>query len=101
MIYAIWHGGSSYSFGEIPEDLETFDSIRDAKNALRERRDKGYGYRQSFRRPDGTVEEILTPAVDESSTMTLYFYDPSEAHDPYPDRMLSFGPRGGVNVERC
>jgi hypothetical protein len=40
--------------------------------------------------------------ADETTTWNVYFYDPTseDVHgDPYPDRQLSMGPRGGVRVE--
>ena len=29
----------------------------------------------------------------------VFFYDPREVTDPYPDRVMRIGPRGGVRIE--
>jgi hypothetical protein len=77
--YALWHGGSSYAAPSIPDDLEAFDSIREARAAFNARRDWDPYY----------------PCV-EGSSMWLYFSDPTDDPDPYPDRVLEEGPRGGL-----
>jgi hypothetical protein len=41
-----------------------------------------------------------TPCV-ESDEMLLFFADPRESSDPYPDLILSRGPRGGIRMERA
>jgi diadenosine tetraphosphatase ApaH/serine/threonine PP2A family protein phosphatase len=78
-IYALWHGGSSYAVPTIPQDIERFDSIRAAREAFKARRDWDPYY----------------PCV-EGSSMYLYFSDPTGNPDPYPDRVLIEGPRGGL-----
>lgn len=99
IVFATWNGGSSYSPSSIPEDVERFDSIGDAKYEFWAR------YNLSVSRPFEYVnrdsENVEVPAVSEDSEMWLYFGDPSEERDPYPDRIVKFGPRGGVRVERC
>jgi hypothetical protein len=101
MIYAMWHGGSSYSQGDIDTDLETFASMKDAGRALRERARHGYSQPQTFNYADGRTENVLCPCADEAPTMTVYRYDPRETTDPYPDTILSIGPRGGIVRESC
>ena len=85
-VYALWHGGSSYAVGSIPEDVEVFDSLREARSIFQRRHDSGSW--------DGTP--LSTPCVDDSSTMWIFFADPSDSNDPYPDRVFSFGLRGGI-----
>jgi len=107
VIYASWWGGSSYSVGEIyPDadghsDVEIFFSVTAAKHALRGRYRYGSWERQDVYYADGRHERTLFPAVGEDSEMFIYFYDPREASDPYPDRRLYFGARQGVREERC
>jgi hypothetical protein len=84
MIYGTWYGGTNYTFPSM-SDVEQFKSIKEAKNVLQSRR---HNY-------DGK-----TPCVSNNCNITLYFYDPRKERDPYPDRILTFGPRGGIVEER-
>jgi hypothetical protein len=84
-VYALWFGGSSYSAPEVARDTEEFRSIKQAKRIFDCREDNSDGY---------------TPCV-ESSEMQLFFSDPRESSDPYPDRIIRRGKRGAVLVERC
>lgn len=99
-IYALWHGGSSYAHGDVETDVETFPSIRAAVDALQDRSKLGHGWQMPFYYADGRTARVYTPNADDSS-MWLWFADPRGNADPYPDRVLSFGPRGGVRVERA
>lgn len=87
----LWHGGSSYGVGTIPEDLEEFDSLK-----------------QAIRVFDARYNEFdpYYPCVDNSSSAWVFFGTIEEVSansngDYYPDRVLSFGPRGGVKVEHA
>ena len=85
-VYMHWYGGSSYSFGSPKEDAEEFDSIKAAKRTFEARADF----------------DPYCPCVDENTEAHLYFVDPSTVSgDPYPDAILTLGPRGGVRMERC
>lgn len=99
MWYGRWHGGSSYAVGELSDCLETFASIKSAKQALYDRCYCGR-YPNTFNYVRGT-EHSETPAVDESSEIQLYACDPREMTDPYPNKHVFFGPRGGIRVECC
>ncbi|SRR6266581_3216933 len=101
MIYALWHGGSSYSVGELERDLETFPSIRVAGWALRTRANNGGWMPQGFTYADGRTVRALTPCADEGCEVTVYLSDPRGSHDPYPDYILTIGPRGGIKRERA
>lgn len=85
-VFATWHGGYSYSPPSIPEHVETFASLEAARDAFQAR----------YWNRDGS-----TPCVDESASMALYLADPSDSADPYPDALLTIGPRGGIRRERC
>lgn len=41
--------------------------------------------------------------TDETTEMSLYLYNPlaEDVTDPYPDRRVFIGPRGGVRIETC
>ena len=80
-VWALWHGGSSYAVPSIPDDLEEFTSIGAARETFWSRADWDPQY----------------PCV-ENSSMVLYFHNPTEDQDPYPDREVTMGPRGGVQV---
>ena len=99
MIYALWNGGPSYAPSDM-NTLETFASVREAKDALLSRERRGYCWPQEFKFADGETHNNFTPCVQDSS-MDLYLYDPREVIDPYPDRRLTIGPHGGVRTERC
>jgi len=65
------------------EGVEQYDSLKEAKDAF-------------WRECDS---ERLADAMNHEAL--VFFYDPREKDvtDPYPDRILRFGPRGGVKVE--
>jgi hypothetical protein len=84
-VYGLWCGGSSYSAPEVERDTEEFDSIQEAKGTFQRRYDND--------------DYPATPCVSDESEMHLFFSDPREMDDPYPDRVLRFGPRGGVIMD--
>lgn len=84
-VFGLWYGGSSYAAPTVKRDTEDFDSIKEARESFESRYDGEPGY----------------PAVSDESEMQLFFYDPRKSDDPYPDKILRFGPRGGVRTERA
>ena len=90
--YALWHGGPNYTPSSVPEHVERFASIAAAKRALLEREQDGrlcvFDY---VNRPMCVTD---TPNVQDSE-IHLFLGKPDE-RDPYPDRILTIGPRGGV-----
>ena len=88
-----WSGGSSYACFDVhsSDDAEVFDSLDGAKRAFRNR-----------------TQDAFYPCVDDSSPEDggpeawIFF---GESHpvigQEYPDRVLRFGPRGGVVCERA
>lgn len=83
-VWAAWHGGPNYS--PTPTDeAEPFPSLAAVRAMMTDRADNR----------DGT-----TPCVTDDE-VTVWFYDPREEADPYPDRLLTRGPRGGIRVERA
>lgn len=100
-VFALWHGGASYSVSSIHDnDLEQFESIAAAEYAFRDRFDSNGRRTVDFHYVQREPDSTYVPAVDESSTMDIYKYDPRESDgDAYPDFQLSFGPRGGVRRE--
>lgn len=95
MIYAHWHGGSSYSWPDGTSAKEQFPSIEAAADALRDRLNLGHIYPQPFAYPDHT-DRALTPCVGLDSAMFLYAAP--DAEDAF--LLLEFGPRGGVKRTR-
>lgn len=94
--YMLWHGGDSYGVGSIEEDIEEFDSLRAAKSAF-----ASYADHDPYR-PCVSNEE----PDNGGPSAWIFFYnpnDPDEAGygggDPYPDRIMLFGPRGGVRLD--
>ena len=106
-VWAMWHGGGNYSVGTYDEHTEVFPSIALAKYAFANRAHTGGHWRQRFVYADGREEHVFTPTVDATTpdeggpTMHLYFSDPRENADPYPDREICFGKRGGVTISPC
>lgn len=93
-VYVDWYGGSSYAVGG-PEYREVFPSLKAAGEAFWSRYQHGYAYRQTFVALDGTVTEAFTPCVDMESVMHIHATPDSD----YPDRVIRFGPRGGIRME--
>lgn len=85
IVWALWHGGHSYASPDMSH-LETFESQTAAVEACRDRYDNVDG---------------RTPAVDESSGMTVWLADPSDSDDPYPDRLIVRSDRGRWMVIGC
>ena len=110
--YAAVLSGDNYIGGYLETDSEFFPSIASAVSAMRERRSAN-GW------PCRTVildfNENGLPFVGETYStaypgfgyngeqLTLYTITETlgSDRDPYPDYILSFGPRGGVRVERA
>lgn len=89
-VYMFWYGGPGYGVGTLEDDLEQFDSLAELRHTFARRwRDPYYpcvsNDTPEYGGPEGYV----------------YLYDPRGMADPYPDRLISFGPRGGVRVESC
>lgn len=107
-VYALWHGGPSYVHSEPPRDVEVFGSIRAAKDAFDSRYRLGYTFRQHFEFINQEPQDVLCPCVEYEywngeywgTEMWLFFEDPSDWGDIYPDRILKFGPRGGIVEEK-
>jgi len=83
-VYALWYGGPSYDCPSVEDDLEEFDSLASAKRALQARDDSDPYY----------------PCVSESE-LQVFFTDPRGLSDPYPDRVYTLGPRGGVRCDHA
>jgi len=90
IVYALWHGGASYAPGSIETDLETFDSLAAAKDA--------FASRAGFDPYYPCVSEDT--AEDGGPSMWIFLAEP-DSRDPYPDRIIEFGPRGGVQVQNA
>ena len=90
--WLLWHGGSSYELGTYEEDVEHFDSIRALVDSFERRLWDPY-------------YPCVTSDIQENGGQSgwVFFSDPNdEANgpgDPYPDRIICHGPRGGVRLE--
>lgn len=100
--FAVWYGGVSYSLPEIPADVEYFPTLGAAEQAFWERANLSKSKHQMRFVNRGPFEPVYTPAVDKkSASMSLYFADPSDNRDPYPDQEIRFGPQGGIIRRRA
>jgi len=90
-VWMLWHGGAGYARGYIDDDTEAFDSLKAAKHSFDSRADNWNTYYPC-------VDRI--PAEDGGPSAWIFFADPSEymGSDAYPDRILEYGPRGGLHV---
>lgn len=88
-----WYGGSSYGMFDVhdPKDALVFNSIREAKDWFAGRPGSPY-----------------TPCVSEATqdnegpVAWLFFGDTHPViGEEYPDCIITFGPRGGVRVEKA
>ncbi len=102
MVYGIWYGGTGYGHGDRERYVECFDSVTSARHALRERRDGGYGRKQDFHYANREAESLYCPCVEDDSSIHLFLAADvvdDVVHVPeYPDLIVEFGPRGGVQV---
>lgn len=90
MVYMLWHGGSSYAVGTVDDDLEMYDTLQEA---LAEFERRAWASEACY----PCVDAI--PPEDGGPTAWLWFDDPRGMSDPYPDQIVSFGPRGGIRKE--
>ena len=82
-VWGMFHGGGNYAHPYVREDTEHFDSLAKAKEE--------FLYRCRY--------DLRYPCTGNDATMTIWYRDPREERDPYPDRLLSFGPREGLRDE--
>jgi hypothetical protein len=92
-VWMLWHGGASYAAGDIMEDIEEFDSLRAAARNFDNRADSWNTYYPCVERE---------PQEEGGQSAWIFFHDPRDESngpgDPYPDRILEYGPRGGVRI---
>ena len=101
----MWNGGVNYAASQIT-DAETFGSIREAADAIRDRRDLGHHYPQTFRYVFRPASSDLTPCAHDDSSGGIDLYRVDGLHPDYsvrdvlsegmPDVRLTIGPRGGI-----
>ena len=93
VVYGVWNGGASYAPGYQDTDLERFDSIKAAAEALKSRAFYGGHHRQTFDYVHKPADVTYTPNADDGAHVWLY-------RTPEPDAeafaLLEYGPRGGV-----
>lgn len=92
IVYGVWFGGESYSYGMVGEDTEIFSSLRHAKDVLRERYESNGTLCCDTYYVNRGNEPTLFPCVTRSSYIDLFSGDDLYAR-------IVFGPRGGVKIE--
>lgn len=107
MWVGLWHGGSSYS-APYAQDVEYFPSLRVAGNVLWSRFTNGDMWKQTFRYVIRGTDLVYCPTVGQDSELHLYWFPVRTSpgtivetieRDGYPDRVIRFGPRGGIRIE--
>lgn len=85
--YLLWHGGSNYAV-PYAEDAEVFDSLRQLRDSFDSRLSDSYYPCVTDDEPENGGQEGW-----------VFFTDPRElGGDLYPDRIISYGPRGGLHI---
>lgn len=87
--FMLWHGGASYAVPET-DDAEQFDSLAELCRAFERRSWSSETYY-----PCVSNE----PPEEGGPQGHVYLRDPRTVADPYPDRIVRFGPRGGLRLE--
>lgn len=93
-VWMLWHGGASYAPGDVETDLEEFSTLGAAADSFAGR---------------ASSLETFYPCVSEEEPddggpeAWLFLTDPrppagEPTGDAYPDRIMAFGPRGGVRI---
>lgn len=91
IVTTFWHGGSSYAPFDThePRDAEQFASLKDARDAFRARLCDPYYPCVQLAPPDEGGPEAWIFIGRKRDCIGA----------EYPDRIMRFGPRGGVIVE--
>lgn len=91
-VYGMWYGGRGNYATPSTEDAEQFNSISHAKQV--------FNARYQGRDP---ISGQHTPLVGDDAEMHIFHggQHPNEMNDPYPDRIIRRGKRGGTRVERA
>lgn len=80
--YGIWNGGyGNYAPSEVPRDVEQFDTIEDACQALESRYVMGHSWLQTFNFVNRPTEHVYTPVVGVDTSISLFAVDPSTFTD--------------------
>jgi hypothetical protein len=87
-VFGTWYGGHSYSSPYTDSDLEAFESMEAAKDALIDRYESN-GYRQCFfDYVNRDAEDTYVPVVSDDSEIWVYYADPTHTRDSYPDAVI-------------
>lgn len=105
-VYGLWHGGPGYSNADPKSDVERFDSVDAARNALSDRYTCGHTWKQDFDFVNRDRESVFTPAVSEEAEIVLYASLPEDENgvdftDVYPDFIvkLTVAENGDIDTE--
>jgi hypothetical protein len=74
-IYVLWHGGPNYADPWISDDLEVFENVEAAHDALIDRERNGHWMTQRVHKRNGDVYTVYFPNVDRSY-MEVFYADP-------------------------
>lgn len=97
-VYGLWHGGSSYAPGRF-EDIEVFNSLKEAKSCLEDRYNSHGPH--SFEYANKDSDYTHTPCVEDDSEMWLWSYMPDDNGDLYPCSRLVINSNGNAKEESC
>lgn len=87
-VWVLWHGGANYSRGH-EADIERFDTVESAAIEAENRLRSGNHFPCDFLYVNKPHHRVMTPCVDESSTMEIYLADPT-GDSLIPDAVLEW-----------
>lgn len=106
----IWYGGASYVVSSWAEHAEVFSSLKHAISEFRNRYYNGFVmsthviWDENGKPTVGDTEGNRAPGVSLEEEIWLVPFKGANLdalqRDGYPDRIVKFGPRGGVIVEK-
>lgn len=92
-VFLAWYGGPSYRASSWTDDVEELPSIAAAVDLCRNR----------YANVDGRTPCVEYDEWNGRTAGLVFLYDPraDDVRDPYPDREITIGPRGGFKVSPC
>lgn len=106
-IYALWNGGhGNYGDADLMDDVERFETVQDAENALRDRYENDLRHHR-FDFVNRLPESVMTPTVGTNCYMDVYLALDIEAgtgnvlvHDNGPDLRITIDRDGNTTTDR-
>ena len=92
-LYGLWNGGVGYTPGGF-EDIEVFNSLKEAKSCLEDRYNSHGPH--SFEFVNKASDYTHTPCVEDDCELWLWSYMPDDDGDLYPGSILTLTENGNA-----